>query len=81
MAACSGETAEWCDASVKGWRRQRGVQRTGKQESVERRQKKKKRKKDRRKRGGGAGFRRQVLISNRLLVMRSLPRCSQIDVM
>lgn len=34
----------------------------------------------RRERGGG-GCRRQVLISNRLLVMRSLSHCAQIDVM
>lgn len=34
-----------------------------------------------RKKGGGGGNRRQVLISGRLLIMRSLSHCSQIDVM
>lgn len=50
-----------------------GEQRTRKQERAERREKKRK--------GEGGGCRRQVLISNRLLVMRSLSHCSQIDVM
>lgn len=36
---------------------------------------------EKKRKGEGGGCRRQVLISNRLLVMRSLSHCSQIDVM
>lgn len=50
-----------------------GEQRTRKEKRAKRREKKRK--------GEGGGCRRQVLISNRLLVMRSLPHRSQIDVM
>lgn len=80
LAAGSGETTEWCDSGVEGWKKQEGGrQRTRKQRRAA---KEGERRKERDKEGKGrGGCRRQVLISNRLLVMRSLSHCAQIDVM
>ena len=90
LAASSGETAEWCDSGIEGWRRQKkggGWRRwwgqvKGQGSRGEREERKRERRGGRRKeKGEGGRPRRQVLISNRLLVMRSLSHCSQIDVM
>ena len=76
LAGSSGETAEWCDSGVEGWRRQEERGRAKDKEAGERAERREKKRKSE-----GGGYRRQVLISNRLLVMRSLSNCSQIDVM
>lgn len=71
LAASVGETTEWFNSGVEMWRKRGGDAED----------------KEAEKNGGKKrnwyreGCRRQVLISNRLLVMRSLFRCSQIDVM